>query len=269
MNAKQNENDIQAKVLYDSDRKCCVCGDKSKRHIQIHHIDGNNENNEPDNLAVLCLDCHADTQLKGGFSRKLNPKVIKIYRNKWVEIVRSGRRIKRPQEEITNPLIFPIDQDPIQSFLKQFSEKGILPIGSTYFFAGYYYLSPGFPIIIVTSNKLTPDNGERLKSILKAYLLCTLGSIAPPGMLVTTTSDPSESLNSVGINGNHISVPRWFIAGLEEVGQLHITGEYDIYSNQILLTLAPAMIHTSLNYDLLHLKFDKIISGILGKYISL
>jgi hypothetical protein len=35
--------------------QCCVCG---QVNVQIHHIDGNNANNQPANLALLCLNHH-------------------------------------------------------------------------------------------------------------------------------------------------------------------------------------------------------------------
>lgn len=38
------------------DIKCRNCN--TKRGLQVHHIDGNRENNTADNLMVLCYDCH-------------------------------------------------------------------------------------------------------------------------------------------------------------------------------------------------------------------
>jgi hypothetical protein len=35
------------------------------------------------NLAVLCLLCHDDTQIRGGFSRKLNAGLVRMYRDSW------------------------------------------------------------------------------------------------------------------------------------------------------------------------------------------
>lgn len=36
---------------------CAVCGAKTK--LQVHHIDNNITNNEPNNLERLCVTCHA------------------------------------------------------------------------------------------------------------------------------------------------------------------------------------------------------------------
>lgn len=82
--------DIAAKVLFFSDRTCCVCRVKGKS-IQIHHIDGNNFNNDIGNLAVLCLDCHNDTLIAGGFHRKLDCDQVILYRNDWLSLVARER----------------------------------------------------------------------------------------------------------------------------------------------------------------------------------
>lgn len=82
--------EVAAMVLFKSDRTCCVCRVKGKP-VQIHHIDGDNNNNKVENLAVLCLDCHTETQIKGGFHRKLTPDLVKLYQDNWENIV--GRDI--------------------------------------------------------------------------------------------------------------------------------------------------------------------------------
>ncbi len=83
-------DDLAAKVLFASDRTCCVCKDRGKP-IQIHHIDENPSNNVIENLAILCLDHHDETQIKGGFARKLTPPVVAKYRNEWLKDVRLRR----------------------------------------------------------------------------------------------------------------------------------------------------------------------------------
>ncbi len=75
-------DNIAAEVMFNSDRTCCVCRERGKT-VQIHHIDKDPSNNSIENLSVLCLDCHNDTQLKGGFGRKLNAPLVTEYRNEW------------------------------------------------------------------------------------------------------------------------------------------------------------------------------------------
>ena len=58
---------IKQYMLEKAGYKCEICGfDKvnpftGKTILQIHHIDGNSENNNEDNLQVLCPNCHAMT----------------------------------------------------------------------------------------------------------------------------------------------------------------------------------------------------------------
>lgn len=83
---------IEAQVQFASDRTCCVCRVKGKP-FQIHHIDENPSNNDFKNLAVLCLECHNETQLRGGFGRKLNADQVILYRDDWLIQVSKARAI--------------------------------------------------------------------------------------------------------------------------------------------------------------------------------
>lgn len=83
-------DDISAGVLFASDRTCCVCRERGKA-VQIHHIDDDPSNNDFGNLSVLCLECHNDTQIQGGFGRKLNSDLVTKYRDEWLERVKVRR----------------------------------------------------------------------------------------------------------------------------------------------------------------------------------
>lgn len=95
MKAKKNrvkiDDEISAQVLYNSDRICCVCNERGKG-TQIHHIDEKPSNNDLSNLAVLCFQCHEETQIKGGFGRKLNAAQVTKYRDKWLLRVEQRRK---------------------------------------------------------------------------------------------------------------------------------------------------------------------------------
>lgn len=75
-------DDVAADVLFAADRVCCICNIHGKA-VQLHHIDDNPSNNDPSNLAVLCLQCHDDTQVRGGFGRRLNVAQVRKYRDEW------------------------------------------------------------------------------------------------------------------------------------------------------------------------------------------
>ncbi len=90
--------EIAAKILFDSDRTCCVCRIRNKP-VQIHHIDDNPDNHEISNLAVLCFDCHRETQIRGGFDRKLDGEQIILYRDNWHQLVTEQRRVDDVKRE--------------------------------------------------------------------------------------------------------------------------------------------------------------------------
>jgi hypothetical protein len=81
-------------LLFYSDNTCCNCRIPG-RPVQIHHIDEDPSNNESENLAVLCLLCHDDTQLKGGFGRKLDGGLVRKYRDSWMADVKQRRERAR------------------------------------------------------------------------------------------------------------------------------------------------------------------------------
>ena len=83
---------VATEVLFSQDHTCCVCNERGKP-VQIHHIDENPSNNDPDNLAALCLDDHDRTQQKGGFGRKRSAAEVRRYRDNWVKRV-IERRIR-------------------------------------------------------------------------------------------------------------------------------------------------------------------------------
>jgi hypothetical protein len=78
--------EIAAKVLFYSDRRCCVCRVRNQS-LQIHHIDNDRHNHGFENLAVLCLDCHTETQKTGGFYRRLDAAQVRLYRDEWLNMV--------------------------------------------------------------------------------------------------------------------------------------------------------------------------------------
>lgn len=81
---------LAARALFLSDRTCCVCRAPGKA-VQIHHVNDDPTDNSPENLAVLCLDCHSETQVSGGFHRKLDGDQVVLYRSDWHAIVARGR----------------------------------------------------------------------------------------------------------------------------------------------------------------------------------
>lgn len=94
-------SEVAARVLFLSDRTCCVCRIRGKP-VQIHHIDGDPSNNSLQNLAVLCFDCHRDTQIRGGFDRKLDADQVILYRDDWHRIVAQQRATYEAYRDATH-----------------------------------------------------------------------------------------------------------------------------------------------------------------------
>lgn len=87
--------DAAAEALFRSDRTCCVCRQRGKP-VQLHHIDDNSSNSIGENLAVLCFDCHRETQIRGGFDRKLDASQVRLYKSDWLNRVEEKRSQERP-----------------------------------------------------------------------------------------------------------------------------------------------------------------------------
>ena len=59
-NVLESSSDYRKKAFYFYEHKCNVCGYNEEPDIlQVHHIDENRNNNELDNLVILCPNCHA------------------------------------------------------------------------------------------------------------------------------------------------------------------------------------------------------------------
>ena len=67
-------------MLLMNQHACCICG---KSGVQIHHINGDHSDNDPSNLAVLCIRHHDDATKPRGMSARLNADQIKEYKATW------------------------------------------------------------------------------------------------------------------------------------------------------------------------------------------
>ena len=59
--------------------KCSCCGISDHNGkpltLQVDHTDGNAENNSPDNLRLICPNCHSQTDNWSGKKTKIKPNV--------------------------------------------------------------------------------------------------------------------------------------------------------------------------------------------------
>jgi hypothetical protein len=113
--------DLAAQILFQSDRTCCVCREKGKP-VQIHHLDDDPSNNDLRNLAVLCFDCHRETQIRGGFDRKLDAEQVVLYRSDWHRIVATDRATSEGAREV-NQDAYAADVESIISIAEIYREN--------------------------------------------------------------------------------------------------------------------------------------------------
>ncbi len=90
MSRKKIPDEIQAEVIFKSNRECVVC-DNNKRGDHIHHIDGDNSNFKFENLAFLCVYCHNEASVTGNIIKKLSPKTIIKYRDLKYQVIETAR----------------------------------------------------------------------------------------------------------------------------------------------------------------------------------
>lgn len=82
----------RTEVIEKSSNACCIC---QTPFIQIHHIDGNNENNVFDNFAPLCPNHHVQAQhtldAKSNMINNLTIDRIKEIRDSWYKYCEKRR----------------------------------------------------------------------------------------------------------------------------------------------------------------------------------
>lgn len=82
---------VETEILTKSRRKCCLCvflvRNDEQQAGQIAHLDQDRTNNDPDNLAWLCLPHHDAYDSKTSQSKGLTFYEVKHYRDKLYEVV--------------------------------------------------------------------------------------------------------------------------------------------------------------------------------------
>lgn len=61
---------------------CCVCHE-ARQPVEIHHINGDPSDNRPENLAVLCRNCHGLVTGKNSLGRSYSAAEVYQYKERW------------------------------------------------------------------------------------------------------------------------------------------------------------------------------------------
>lgn len=100
---------VADEVLYRNDHTCCICN-LPRKHVQIHHINGDPSNYSIANLAVVCLDCHSLVTGAQGLGRHYSDGEVRRYKRAWEQVVRYRRtKYKPPNRATQRELIGQID----------------------------------------------------------------------------------------------------------------------------------------------------------------
>lgn len=81
---------LRQSILIRNRHACCVCGAGG---VQVHHINGDNSDNRPENLATLCLRHHDEATAPRGLTARLGPDHIRKYKAQWEDDCR--KRVER------------------------------------------------------------------------------------------------------------------------------------------------------------------------------
>lgn len=85
MSRKRIQDDVQARVLLRSRRRCCICfglnRDTSIKQGQIAHLDKDSSNSAEDNLTFLCLACHDRYDSATSQSKNFTKAEVKGFRS--------------------------------------------------------------------------------------------------------------------------------------------------------------------------------------------
>lgn len=88
---------LRKRIILEQKEKCNRCGLnewlEEKISLELEHIDGNNENNERENLEVLCPNCHSLTKTWRGRNKK--NRVEKIEDEKFLEAYEKTNNIRQ------------------------------------------------------------------------------------------------------------------------------------------------------------------------------
>lgn len=75
-------------IMAECGHYCCWC--RKETAYEIHHIDGNHENHEKDNLMPLCSNCQKKAHTIIPIARRFTPGSLKRIRDRWYKIYNLG-----------------------------------------------------------------------------------------------------------------------------------------------------------------------------------
>lgn len=71
---------LKSEILSRTNNRCCVC---QTPFVQLHHLDGDPSNNDLDNIAPVCPNCHNQAHSNSALTLNLTPARLKAIRDRW------------------------------------------------------------------------------------------------------------------------------------------------------------------------------------------
>jgi hypothetical protein len=114
MNRPKIPDQTAARLLVANNHTCCVC-QTPRKHVQIHHIDGDNSNCAEENLAVLCLDCHSRVTGDEGLGRRYSEIEIREYKRRWEEHCAAASGLEGGSQKDEEPVDWDYESSLVQA----------------------------------------------------------------------------------------------------------------------------------------------------------
>lgn len=88
MSRKSIPKKLKLQILYESQYVCAIC---QSGGCQIHHIDGDNSNNQEENLVLICAAHHDEAHTNRKMSQNLNEDALRDAKARWNITVQEKR----------------------------------------------------------------------------------------------------------------------------------------------------------------------------------
>jgi hypothetical protein len=96
---------VQEEILIRSARRCALCfgldGKLDRVRGQLAHVDRNQGNSRPDNLAYLCLSHHDEYDSRTSQSKNFTERELRAYRDRLYDAIQQGLHHSRSERTIT------------------------------------------------------------------------------------------------------------------------------------------------------------------------
>ncbi len=73
-------DNIRLELIDRCNNRCCVC---QTPFVLVHHLDEDPSNNDVDNLAPLCPNCHSQTHIRAKITMNLTADRVRKLRDRW------------------------------------------------------------------------------------------------------------------------------------------------------------------------------------------